>query len=774
MTWQFKEESGQTSQSNGDWQFKPEAEPSFSPKRAFGGGLKEAIVGGLSSIESALGGGEGSIMGAKKQAQNLIDKAKYESKDQELSEQGLSEEERQQQMGRSPEVAPEASEFLSKSMPQLEPQTPAERIIQKGFKTAGEFGTLETLFPGGSSLMKFLKTLGTGTLFGTGEQIAAEQGEGAAGQIATGTLFALSPFLLRKGKAGVEKAIKYGKTFLKSDKIPEGMPKFLTESKTPQALADLELSQKDLLNRTAKVSEENLSKFEDIANKVSESKYEGVKDFNASEIENEIVKSNKNALLDTISPAAETQKENWESLQKYVESNFDAAKETYGKLYDIVETEAKNIPVQPKNTFEVASSIYEDLSQSLINASGESGVKSALTEVVSLLKPMARGELVEIPTSRLLATKRSINRLLKKSDIIPAPVDLLKPVGKAIKKDISAALSEKTNLGTVFNAAENQFAETQNIFNNDAVKKLRKTQSAEDMMNVFSKPSNLEKLQAAIGEDKKVQSFLDRLVVDNISSKGKDLAREMKNETQQFLNADSRKVLDKILDYGDSLTSKGQQSVARSNILKDIQQSFDTGSRPDYTLKLMNNKIGHNLVKDVLGRSPKGKKMLSSLKRMALEDIISSTIGKNKQIDFEKAKDIFKNPEVETLIKDTVGEEGLKFFKNLENYGSNMSNNLMKLSVKNQSMFSKILEKYMNSKMKYLFYVVAPKTAVGAVVGEFALKRAKRVNLYKILENKQARSTIKELGQKNLTPEKTSKLFKDLSKIVGSVDMNEE
>lgn len=753
-----------------DVQQAEQKQPETSFLRAAGAGIKNFLLGGIGAGGQALSGGApefGEQLGIAQEQFAWDQQAKP------LLEQGLSESEVIAQLGERPELTPTLEEFTDElTGGQLIPQTPFERTIAKGGETAGEFATIGALLPGVSTLTSIGKEAATGGLFGVGENIAKEQGEGPVGQIATGALMAMTPFLLRKGKAGIEKSIDWGRQFGKVGELPTGLPRFLTEAGTPKALADLELSFKDLLGRTAKVSETEVSKFEDLVGKVSEPVFEDIGTFRAADIEKDILKANQSAILDSISPAAKTQKQSWDAIQKYVEGNFGAMKNTYSKLYEIVETQAKNVPVIPTATAETASKIYNDLEQSIVKAPEEGGVKKSLEELVNLLRPMKTGNIVEIPLSQLMAGKRSINRLLQKSDIIPGPIDLLKPVSAAMKKDTLAAL-ENTGIKTVFEAAENQFAEAQRVYNNDAIKKFRKSQNVEEMGSFFTKPSNLERLQNAIGENKMVKDFSDRMVVESITGKSKHLAEELANENRQFLGKKAQESMDKLLEFGNSLTAPGQQSLARGNILNDIQKAFGTGARPDFTLKMMQNPTGYNLVKQTLERSPKGKRMMKSLQRMTFEDMMNSVIGKDKHIDFEKSKDILSNPHLKNVVKEALGEEGLKFFEKLETYGKNMSENLQRFKTKDPSIFQKFIDNYLGSNLKYLLFAFTPKGAAVSILAGEGIKRAQRVRLFRTIENPASRKVLKDMGQKNVSPDKMKTLIKRFAQFGSQVE-NEE
>lgn len=763
---------------------KVEEETETSYMRGIGGAIQDFFMKGLDIGVRALGGGPDSIM-AQQQVWETVGKPRLERqlKEMELQEKGMSDEEILSELGewQEPEMPIQSFEELGDVVTggALVPKTATERGIRKAGGTAGEFLTMNAMLPGSSALTSgraALAEAGTGALFGTGEAVAEESGGGPASQFTTGLLFAATPYLAMKGKRGLENGIQYGKRLMGAEGIPEGMPAFL-EGTGEKALADLELSSRDLVGRVAKTSEENLSKFEDIASKVAEPSMKEAGTFRAADIENEILKANQKSILDTISPAAETQKKSWEGLQKYVEGNFNAIKETYSKLYEAVEEGVKGLGVVPKRTFETASKVVEDLEKSLIKAPEEGGVKKALQEVVDLLKPMKEGNLVEVPVEQIMAGKRSINRLLEKSDIVPAPIDLLKPVSRAMKEDALQAMGSRPSVKRAFEAAENQFAEAQRVFNNDAMVKMRKSQNPEDLTSMFTKPSNLEKMNEAIGGNKQVKDFLDRLVVENISNKNKALANELARESREYLSQKGQKGLDKLLEYGDSLASPGQQQLARGNILQDLQKSFDTGSRPDYTLKLMQNPVGYDMVKETLNRSPRGKKMFKSLERMTMEDMVASILDKDKQIDFEKAKDILSNPHMKSVVKQAIGEEGVRFFQNLERYGQNMAVNLRNLAVKDKPLLQRVLDNYFDKGLKYALYAAAPFTlgkSLLPVLGADVAKRAYRARLYKILQEPQSQKLIQQMGQKNLSPRAMATLLRRFAQVAGRPSKEEE
>jgi len=747
---------------------------SFSFMKDILGPAKEFGVGALNLGIQAFGGGEGSPMAMEEKFRMQQKQAQYDQAAQAMAQQGASEEVIKEQLGNRPDLLT-ISEFIDESTGgALLPENARQRMTQKGASEAGEFVAAEAIFPGGSSLKSLAKWAGIGGLFGLGEQVAEEAGGEEGSQLATGLTFAAAPFLLKKGFSGLKNAMEWGRGLLKSPKL-EGIPSFLTEVGTPKALAELELSSKNLAGRVAQTSEEMLSKFEEQVGKVAEPSFKDVGTFRAADVEKEIIKANQKAILDTISPASETQKKSWEGLQNFVEENFKASKEAYSKLYEVVEQASKELPVIPKNTFEAASKVFNDLERSIIKAPEEGGVKKALEQVVNTLKPMAEGNLVEIPLEQLMAGKRSINRLLERSDIIPAPIDLLKPVSRAMKLDTLAALEARPSVKRAFEAAEETFMKAQETFNNDAMVKMRKSETPEKLTSMFSEPSNLERLKKASGENKQVENFIDRLVVENIASKNKATAQEMARESREYLGKKGKEALDTILEYGDTLASPGQQSLARGRVLEDLQKAFDVGSRPKATLDMMKNKVGYDLVKDTLNRSPRGKKMWKSLQRMTFEDMVSSVIGKDKQIDFEKAKDILSDPHLKSVVKEALGEEGLRFFSQIEQYGKNISQNLQRFASQDMNLFEKISENYLDKGLKYGLYAMAPGTfgkSLLPILGVEIGKRARRARLFKMLENPQSRKVIKEMSAKNISPKRMATLLKQLSKVAG--DSSEE
>ncbi len=812
---------------------------SFSFGKDILGPAKEFGMGAIDLATRAFGGGEDSPMVMDEQFKMQQRQSEYDQQAQQLQQQGLQDQQIQQQLGDRPEERSLSDLINQLTGGALSPENPRQRMFQTGAREAGEFAATEALTPGSRflkeaakqrmlkmgvkeagefvakevippisrSLKGIAKWAGLGGLFGLGEQISEEVGGEEGAKLATGLTLMSVPFLAKKGYQGVKNSIEFGRGLLKSKPL-EGVPKFLSEGGTEKALADLELSSKNLTGRVAQTSENMVSKFDDLVGKVAEPSFKDVGTFRAADIEKELIKSNQNAILDTISPTSKTQKKSWEGIQSFVNENFKAAKESYTKLYESSETIASKIKSELSETAEVAQNLNKELRGSLLKTSedkmltgivnklvkstektlepkarkmlkdlGEQGIETDMEEIISFMKIMGEeGVAQKYTLDRAMKTKRAINRVLKKADIIPAPVDLLKPLSSALKRDIINGL-EGSPGKALYEAAESTFAETQNVFNNDAIIKMRKSQSPEEMTSMFTKASNLQKLKKSIGGNKDVDNFIDRLVVENIAGKSKSAAQEMARESREYIGKKGQDALDKILEYGDTMTSPGQQSLSKGRVLEDLQKSFDVGARPDYTLKMMRNTTGYNLVKDTLNRSPRGKKMWKSLQRMTFEDMVASVIGKDKQIDFEKAKDIISDPHLKSVVKEALGKEGLEFFGKMEQYGKNMSKNLENFALKEKNLFEKISENYLDKGLKYALYAMAPGTlgvSTLPIIGIEIGKRAYRGRLFKVLENTKSRNILKELGGKNVSPRKMASLIKQLSQISGKPSKEEE
>lgn len=715
----------------------------------------------------------------------------------------------------------------------LIPQTGLERILTKVPEVATEFALLGTggrytRAPGeelklalkeGSLLTRAGKEAITGGLFGLGSQIAEEGGASPVGQFLTGVATSGAPAIYQAGKTAFEKSVdlfKNVKDIFSKKGLPEGTPKFLEEVGTKKALADLELSSKDLAGRTAQISDEMLASFEKQHGKGSWEKLTDVPQFNSAEIEKDLLKSNEESVLNTVAPKPTTHKEGWESIKSVVEASAEDARKANKILYDEVETLAKGVQIEPTETFKAAKELAKETRATLFRAPEEAGLKNAsevlvhklvkpqgklaktliedlkkegifadYEEVLSFLKKDAMEDAPrKIRGDRALATKRSVSRILDKSGIIPAPVDLLRSISKALKKDIYKGFEKVPGLSDKFHSAEEMYGMRQDLFNNEAILKLRKTENPEAMTHYFSTSSNKEKLNNVLSANKQMADLSDRMILENAATKGKEAAQQFTRELSPYLGPEARSALDTLNEYGDKLTSKGQQSIIRGNALADMERAFEEGTRPEYTLKLMQNKNGYNIVKNALDTSPKGRAVFKTLQRQTVSDLLGSVTNESGHIDFEKTKDLLKNPFTKTILEDTIGKEGLQFFEKLEGYGKNFQKNLSMLERQEPGFIRKIADKFLNNYSAGLFTIIFPWAHAwgGAGLGAIAVKEGiiagkeayKRAQLFKLLEEPQVISSLKSISQPNVSKKTFEEGVKRISQFASKYEMQDK
>jgi hypothetical protein len=667
----------------------------------------------------------------------------------------------------------------------LTPQTRSQSLLRTGGEAAG--------FNTGSLLSKAISSVAVPTVkYGLEESGVPEP---------------LSDILSFSIDAGRGALTESWKNF---NKTPTGVPKFLSERGTPKAMADLELSQKDLSKRISQISDESINKIEKSLEQSSPKKdISEVKDFNTRELEANIVRQNQEPILDSISPKKLDLNESWKSVQQTVENNFDKARKNYSALYNFVDEQAQNISHAPTNTFEAAKNLSKETSGSLYSAPEEMGLKNAsdvmiaklikpqdelaatliqdlqkegiyadYEEVINMLQKEAMNDVPKkIKVSRLLATKRSINRILAKSDIIPAPVDLLRGIAKALKKDIEAGLEQAPSVANAFQNAEESYANTQEIFNNKNMVSFRKNETPDKLSSTFSSSSNLERLNSAL-EGSDATNLAHRLVVEHIAGQGTESASASSKELSNYLSPKANNALEKLISAGDTLSAEGQQTLARSRIFKEIQEAGTTGTRPEGVLKLMQTKAGYDVVNNSLRGSPKGQQVLDILRRQYIEDLLTPIIDKNGKIDFAKTSNILKNDFSRKVIKDALGNDGVEFFENMQTYGKNFSENLSKFNNRVPGMVQKIAETAIPKEAAAVlaatmpFYPTATAgSLLGFYAGKEAIKKGRETWLKIVLKDPSIRNTIRYLGNKELTIDQLSQGLKKLS--ISIVNANE-
>lgn len=765
MSWNIVGSEADQKQDKSDWRVIQDEERSLIYDVP--GILKSGFMGLWDTATKFLGGGEDSMMAQERDHRQYLREQKYQKAVEKLQNQGRSDEEIQQKLGAPPTDPKTFNEFTNGK---FIPQTEWGKRLEKGAYTAGEFAAFELMLPGIGSKAKAITPKAVakegmkGALFSTGQQIAQESGWNEIDQVGTGVLFSFIPEFLKGGKFAITKAIDIGKNYFRGGTLPKTSPTFLQEVGTKTALADLELSSKDLTNRVGRISDELSSEFEKISDKVAPKAFEEISEVGAADIAKETIEADQKRILNTISESPKTEQQAWKTIQNTVEENFSDLRKSYSQLYKTVESGAGKVKTVLPETYETLRPIYDELRKSIISTVEEKNVRVPLLRMLRRIFDKKGEELKPLTIGEALATRRSINRIISKADINPAPVNLLKPVSKALTNDIMKALE-----GSVFEktlqSADELYIQGQKIYNNQIIRNFRKSEVPEETGKLFTSGSRVKALNEALGEATPIKNLSDRMVVENIASKDLQTARTLQNEGQEFLTQKANKALDKMLEMKDPKNKLGRTNLERTSILDDIQKASTTGNRPDYTLSLMRSPKGYELVKSTLSRSKNGKKIFNSLKKSFVNDFFETILDDSGKIDFKKTKDLLQNDNTRKVLKEVIGEEGVNFFEKLETYGKNLSENMRLLKLKDPSLYQQLLDKYIDSNLKYILLAIAPKTAALGLIGANVSKRIQRNILLNIAENRQMRDTVSKLGSKKIGVDSIQKLIIRLSQL---------
>lgn len=459
------------------------------------------------------------------------------------------------------------------------------------------------------------------------------------------------------------------------------VPKIADKPPTRLTQAELRSRPKKIQNQINKLSGESIEGYEAKTADLAKNTFDQP-GFSTRSVEDSLIKDTKKGILRAVPETQQTSQAAWKSIAENVTEEFTKEKQKYRTLYGAVERQAKDMTHLFSETTTEAESLLKKLTKISTKTKGQFEVETALRNTRKDLgvPSFAEGKLgvkqKNVPISNAISLKRALNDIVNFENIAPSVKKLLLPVIRSLKSEILDGMSSRPLVKHAYNIAEGQYAKTSATYGKDVVKTLLKSDAPETVGSKAFVGSNMEQLNTALGKNVKGKSILEGQALNKIGSSASDAGEKILKEISPHISESGRDAGAKLVSMGDKLTSRGSIAATNEKLLDSVQKAVTTGERPEFALKMMKNPTGYRHVKETLGRSPKGTKLFKALQKQHVDDVFESITTPRGDINWEKAGRIFKDPHAERVLKEAVGEEGYKFFKNLEKYGKNIRANM--------------------------------------------------------------------------------------------------
>lgn len=458
--------------------------------------------------------------------------------------------------------------------------------------------------------------------------------------------------------------------------------------------------------KNTKVSPNTLEKLSGNVDELSQPYVPG--NFKAQEILEEGFDKDLITRIESVGQRAETQKAFGQNVKGDIERKFQAAKAEYEPAYQLAEEASSFIYTQPRETAQVGLRVLESIAELKTKPAGYSTViKNLETALEDAGWNIERdGDRIvqvvlekDVPVSKLIKLKQRLSKIVS-FDLLDTGVEnSLKPVIKAIKKDIESALMNGGEAGMdayeMLKFADKTFGDAAQLFGKKSIQKIRTSETPELIAKTIRSPSQLADIKAIVTPEQFSQ--IERELLEHMNSLSQQRARDFYREIRPSLTEDTQILANDIINSKDPvIKSKSIRDDLTDSLINELAKSSVSGERPTRTLNLWKTERGQQLIENALKDNPNKKEMLDYLQKQSFNDFTKSFIDADGSIDFKKLKELIKDPATLQNIKRLGGEEAVTAFKNLETLSKNIEKNIAnldQLSQEKQALSKKILGK---------------------------------------------------------------------------------
>jgi|SRR5215207_443345 len=378
-------------------------------------------------------------------------------------------------------------------------------------------------------------------------------------------------------------------------------------------------------------------------------------------------------------------------IQTGINDAKEAAKQQYKPFYDEVEEGVRNIATTPKETARIASDLLPVLEELRTKPAGYSNVINTLENVLKdagyVIQRAESGVIEsiiqekEIWMDKLTELGRRLNEIIDYDVLDKTIKDRLRPVVKAVKRDIRSGLeAANPDLLTAFELAEESYAANAKKFNRESVRKIRGTQATDKIPKQFESATALDDMRAVLSP-KQMQN-VERDLLEKMNKMTEKKADEFLRQVRSGLSKESQEIADQIIRQKRPINKQSIQSRKdrlAETIDNELANSMNTGKRPEKTLELWQNPRGQKLVKQSLETHPQKKELLEYLQKQTLQDMAESIVTKEGAFDAKKLSEMMDNPAIRNNLRELGGQEAVTFFEGLQGKVNNLKNNTNKL-----------------------------------------------------------------------------------------------
>lgn len=449
-------------------------------------------------------------------------------------------------------------------------------------------------------------------------------------------------------------------------------------------------------------SQKELQGFEESAAALSKDSYTSMTTSNASKLKKTADNMYKNTQLNIISPFELTTEQSGRTLQEAANLTFGqdvlvAEREAYKAARETAEgisgqapralEEAKALranmtTVEPtpdqKGVIAFLDGFISDLeattpasttpASKLLDASGKPITAAVEREASSEVRTRTANELIDLV--------QNSNQAVNYGGEMRYQSHRLKPVIATLREEVGDVLSKKQEAAKLFEEANLLHGRNAEVWGTKYMKNVRFSENPENIVGSTTKASNMRNLKQAV-PDPMIQGVAERSAVENITAKGSAKSNETAiNNLSPELTPQARGASKALVEVKDPLTETGGRAAVVNDVLKDAAKSVNTNKRPEKILDLMKTPKGYQIAKEALNGTPESRELFKSFERLFLEDIVSSVTDKSGVIDFSKASNILKNPEMRQVVESIGGKPLINQIKQLEKFSQNFEKNM--------------------------------------------------------------------------------------------------